>query len=100
MLEKHKPIRLHGDKLRELNGKIYNRDNNSCVLCGAYVPEGTKFHHIDFKSQGGSDEEKNGVMLCETGANCHGTKAHGPNAKAIREKLKKYINDYYSNTNI
>ena len=93
MIEKHKPIRLHGDKLRKLNEKIYNRDKEHCALYGEYVPPGQKFHHIDFKSSGGEDTEKNGVTLC---MNCHRL-AHGEHAKAMREKLKKYINDYYSN---
>ena len=93
MLEKHKPVRIHGDKLRELNERIYSRDNNSCVLCGAYVPEGTKMHHIILKSHGGEDSEKNCVTLCIN--KCHRL-AHGTEAKAIREKLKKYIHDYYN----
>lgn len=96
MLEKHKAIRLHGDKLRKLNEKIYNRDKGCCVLCGAYVPEGAKAHHIIFKSHGGSDTEKNGVTLCQSEKNCH-ARAHGTEAKAIHRKLEKYINDYYSN---
>lgn len=97
MIEKVKVIRLKGDKLKKLNDKIANRDNNSCVLCGAYVAEGTKFHHIIYKSHGGGDEEKNGVTLCQSEKNCHG-RAHGIEAKAIRAKLEKYINDYYFNT--
>jgi 5-methylcytosine-specific restriction endonuclease McrA len=82
--------RLTGKALAELNDRIYHRDGGRCVLCGALVPYGTKFHHIKFKSQGGGDTIDNGATLCQTGNNCHG-QAHGPKAKEIRAKLLRYV---------
>lgn len=93
--KKKKPGRLYGDDLRELNDLIWERDGGCCVLCGAPVPRGTKFHHILFKSHGGTDDEKNGVTLCQAGRNCHTTRAHGPEAKEVRKTLEKYISDTY-----
>lgn len=79
--------KLKGKKLKQLNDQIYDRDGGCCVLCGGHVPEGTKFHHVIFKSHGGADTEENGVMLC---MDCH-IKAHGENARAIREQLKEVL---------
>ena len=48
----------------------YERDEGLCVLCGAMA---TEVHHIEFRSHG---------------RDCH-TKAHGSDAKQIREILKE-----------
>lgn len=90
MIAKDKPIRLTGRKLAELNKAIHDRDEDRCVICGRWVDPGEKFHHIDFKSQGGGDTEDNGATLCQ---DCHSQKAHGPEAAAIRKRLKEYIQE-------
>jgi 5-methylcytosine-specific restriction endonuclease McrA len=94
MFPKAGVVRLVGKALAALNDRIWHRDGGCCVLCGAPVPYGTKFHHIRFKSQGGGDTEQNGATLCQTGNNCHG-QAHGPKAKEIRAKLLAYIRRIY-----
>ena len=60
----------------------YERDAGLCVLCGAMATEG---HHITFRSQGGLSNLNNLACLCR---DCH-TKAHGSDAKKIREILKE-----------
>jgi hypothetical protein len=53
------------------NTKAYvlNRDNYTCQNCsGKSKDKRPDVHHIVFKTNGGSDEEKNLVVLCKT---CH-----------------------------
>jgi hypothetical protein len=45
MLQKKKRVKLTGKKLRELNQKIFERDNYRCIVCGKYVDDSHKFHH-------------------------------------------------------
>lgn len=60
----------------------YERDEGLCVLCGAMA---TEVHHIEFRSHGGLSNLSNLACLCR---DCH-TKAHGSEAKKIREILKE-----------
>lgn len=60
----------------------YERDDGLCVLCGAMA---TEVHHIEFRSHGGLSNLNNLACLCR---DCH-TKAHGSEAKKIREILKE-----------
>ena len=60
-------------------------------MCGLWVDPGEKFHHVTFRSHGGSDTKENGVILCRS---CHGL-AHGSEAKGIRERLKRYLEGLY-----
>lgn len=46
---------------------ILHRDNYSCQCCGKRNCR-LEVHHIKFKSQGGTDDEKNLITLCEE---CH-----------------------------
>lgn len=87
MFPKHKPIRLKGKALAELNKRIHDRDGDCCLLCGDPVDPGEKFHHIDFKSHGGDDSEENGATVC---IDCHNF-AHGPMAPGVRAELKRRI---------
>ena len=79
-----------GRPLAQLNQLLHDRDKG-CVMCGLWVDPGEKFHHVTFRSQGGGDIKENGVILCRS---CHGL-AHGPNAKGIRERLKRYLEGLY-----
>ena len=60
----------------------YERDEGLCVLCGAMA---TEVHHIEFRSHGGGANRSNLACLCR---DCH-IKAHGVDAKQIREVLKE-----------
>lgn len=60
----------------------YERDGGLCVLCGAMA---TEVHHIEFRSHGGLSNLSNLACLCRD----YHTKAHGSDAKQIREILKE-----------
>lgn len=74
---KNKPVRLHGDKLRQLHYEVWERDEWTCQ--GENCPGGwaldSRPHHKIFRSQGGSDTMENLITLC---IHCHG-KEHGVN---------------------
>ena len=90
---KHKKIRLKGKALKQLNNKIYNRDNGCCIICGIIVAEGTKFHHVN---QGADKEDiiSNGVVLC---MDCHYKAHHSDKVKEIKQKCIDYLVSIYNN---
>lgn len=69
----------------ETRVQIHSRDHNLCRCCGA---RGTQCHHVQFKSQGGSDDPSNLILLC---SECHHDKAHGADSRRYRELFRKYI---------
>jgi 5-methylcytosine-specific restriction endonuclease McrA len=97
MLSKQRPIRLKGVKLKQLNDYIHQRDQHCCVLewitegQRKWVDPGEKFHHVIFKSHGGSDTKENGATLC---MDCHRL-AHGEQAESIRQILLGYLEQIY-----
>lgn len=84
---KTKRVRLHGKALAELVESVRQRDNERCVICGAYVPQGEKSHH---EPQGAdkSDELSKMVTLC---MGCHYERHHGKNGKAVKERCEEYL---------
>ena len=56
---KRRPVRLYGAALKRVCAEVYERDHGQCVNCGHAVPEGTKPHHVVFKSKGGGDTADN-----------------------------------------
>ena len=91
MLEKEKRVRLHGNRLKQLNSEIFERDGHKCVVCGRWVAVGFKFHHepcgIDK-----SDEIEKGVVLCRE---CHFERHNGKNNQEIRKKIVDYLKGLY-----
>jgi 5-methylcytosine-specific restriction endonuclease McrA len=92
MLSKYKKIRLTGKPLRELNEKIYERDNHHCVICETWIEEGVKFHHVIYKSHGGQDVEENGIMLC---LRCHNELHSGKESQYYKGYCKEYLEGLY-----
>ena len=81
-IPKNKHIRLAGKALSALNAAIHERDGG-CIICGAWVDPGEKFHHV----RRGKDKEDRiecGVILCYR---CHQA-AHG---KLLAENRRKCI---------
>ena len=99
MMQKKKTIRLKGRELSALNAQVYERDQHRCVNCLRWVEDGNKFHHVIYRSQGGSDTLDNAVLLCMA---CH-SKAHSAGGKEITEKLKRYLgwmqDEFHDNEN-
>lgn len=57
--------------MKAVYGDVRARDMYCCRIC--YDPLLLEVHHIQFRSQGGPDEEWNLISLCKS---CHG-RAHG-----------------------
>ena len=89
---KIKRVRLKGKALRELNSAIHERDGHCCIICGAYVDPGEKFHHEPGGAQK-SDEIDKGALLC---MRCHKRRHFGPDGQEVKRKVEKYLSDYYN----
>ncbi len=70
-LQKRKALRLKGKPLEKLLNQVYERANGICEKCRKRA--GVEFHHIIFRSQGGSDTMENLIFLCKK---CHGKEHH------------------------
>lgn len=75
-------------QLEKIRQDIINRDKG-CVLCGGKYEQ---LHHINFRSHGVDHSKENLVCLCH---DCHDNKAHGVEAKKIREQLKSILSERY-----
>lgn len=65
---------------------VLNRDNYTCQYCkGKHKDSKLEVHHIIFRSQGGSDEGSNLVVLCHT---CHKDLHSGKINPKLKGKLK------------
>ena len=52
--------------------RVYERDNRTCRICGVTSAYTYSVHHIVYRSQGGSNDEANLILLCGSGSNgCH-----------------------------
>ena len=91
-MQKREKVRLTGKALKKLNDDIYNRDSRHCIICETWIEEGTKFHHVIFKSHGGGDVIENGVMLCN---NCHYEVHFGKDTQDYRERCEEYLRGIY-----
>jgi len=65
-LAKRRRIRLDADAYRRLHGEILKRDGWRCQACGSL--SGLEVHHIQRRSQLGSDSDGNLITLC---SDCH-----------------------------
>lgn len=90
-LLKQKIIRLKGKALRELNDAIHERDDDRCIVCGAWVDRGVKFHHEHNGIK--SDVMEQGVTLCYP---CHQARhSSGEKSKEIKMKCREYLISLY-----
>ena len=88
MLGKRKQIRLSGKALAQFVKLVYERDQHKCAVCGKWVEDGHKPHHVVYKSHGGSDTLENMVLLCD---DCHYQVHHGLDSTKIKDKIMRYI---------
>ena len=75
---------------RKVKEAVYRRDGGYCVLCGS--PYGLPNAHYIARSQGGLGIEENVVTLCEQ---CHWEYDQSYKRKALREKLRAYLQNNY-----
>jgi hypothetical protein len=90
-MAKHRPIRLTGKKLRTLNNAIHVRDGHHCVICQAYVPDDTKFHHEPIGANK-EDRMECGVVLCDR---CHFERHNGLGGLKVKFKVEEYLDGIY-----
>jgi len=90
MLPKTKQIKLKGRALAALNAEVHSRDKG-CILCGAWVDPGEKFHHYP---QGADKQDRieGGVVLCRT---CHDAAHFGEFIKMIKRQIEDYLRGLY-----
>ena len=65
-LSKAPRLRLDAKSYRKLHYQVLERDGWRCQLCGSM--QHLQVHHIQPRSQSGSDAEQNLISLC---AGCH-----------------------------
>ena len=82
--QKEEKVRLTGEQLRRLNMRVWDRDEECCVVCGKWVPAGTKMHHEPLKSNKGQDREQDMFCLC---MDCHHERHFGKRCKDIEKKV-------------
>ena len=74
-----------------MNNAIHERDGHRCIVCGAYVPIGVKFHH-EPPGIGKSDEIEKGVLLCYA---CHQERHFGSRSREIKQRAVAYLERLY-----
>ncbi len=90
-LAKVKRVKLTGKKLKALYDAVYRRDSGLCVVCGAPVEYGVKFHHEPCGSYR-SDEPSKVVMLCH---DCHFKRHNTGESDRIRTACIRYLQQRY-----
>lgn len=71
---------------------VWNRDNQSCIICGIYVTKTCANAHYVKRSQGGLGIEQNIVTLCPY---CHYEEDFGQNTKLYEQKIESYLKGKY-----
>jgi len=66
ILPKQTSIRLEQQDYQNLREHVLRRDGWRCQLCGSM--RNLEVHHIEFRSHGGADDERNLMTLC---FDCH-----------------------------
>ena len=90
-MEKHIPYpktkaeRLSYLKLKKLQEEVLTRDSFRCLISGEATEE--PFHHIVYKSQGGSDISENAATLCNR---IHTEIHHGDMNKVVKEIANQF----------
>jgi len=65
-LPKGSPLRLDPNSYQQMQRLVLERDGWRCQFCGSM--SGVEVHHINHRSQGGSDCAENLIALC---SRCH-----------------------------
>lgn len=76
-------------KVKEI---VWNRDSQSCIYCGKWVPKTCANAHFIKRSQGGLGIEENIVTLCPE---CHYQEDHGLNTQLYEDYIENYLKSIY-----
>lgn len=75
---------------------VWNRDNESCIFCGKWVPKSCANAHYIKRSQGGLGIAKNIVTACPE---CHFEEDMGQDSQVYEERMKNYLKSMYDDWN-
>ena len=75
VLQKKNPAYVEQPSLDAHNERDYiiKRDSQTCQICGKFVGNKGRVHHIQFRSKGGTNSRQNKLTICE---DCHTSQAH------------------------
>lgn len=68
--------------------KIGDRDGHYCWTCKASVKARLTIHHVIFRSEGGTNDLSNLILLCKP---CHRNRAHGVHMKLWQKVFRAYL---------
>ena len=81
---------------KEVKIKVYQRDNQNCILCGRYVNVENACCHFIARSQGGLGIEQNILTLCSS---CHTKFDNSEHRQELKEYFRNYLKSKYKNWN-
>lgn len=81
---------------KQVKEKVYERDNQHCVLCGKYVYLDNACCHFIARSQGGLGIEENILTLCSS---CHTLFDNSEHRQKLKEYFRDYLKSKYRNWN-
>jgi hypothetical protein len=85
-----------------LRASIIERDNGTCLVCGAKNAFGLTAHHVQFRSQLGPDDPWNLATVCQGPglSGCHFSRCHGTESKSVRRLLWNKLAILYTDSYI
>lgn len=86
--KKHK-MTVACDVPKYVKFKVFNRDNESCVICGN---RGLPNAHFISRAKGGLGREENIVTLCP---NCHHDYDNGDKREEYGKRIEEYLRSKY-----
>lgn len=78
---------------KEVKRKVYERDNEHCILCGRWVDVSNASAHFIARSQGGLGIEENILTLCY---NCHQLYDNSEHRQELKKRFREYLKDKYN----
>lgn len=78
---------------KEVKRKVYERDNEHCLLCGRWVHESNACCHFIARSQGGLGIEENILTLC---SECHTRYDNSEHRQELKKRFRDYLRGKYN----
>lgn len=80
------------DISQKVKEKVWNRDNQQCVICGKWVPKTCANAHFIPRSKSGLGIEQNILTLC---FECHRNFDNSDKRQEYKIKFRKYLQNIY-----